>query len=212
MTDIVLPWDKKRLRDDSRLIRSILFLQEKEIPSFVYDKPAPKTAERVRGFTEQLCEEEKKWIVCFGTDAIYDEKLFYYILASFVLSAKCTAEIATPKKLIEFAFDYRNNDIQLFGESSTHSFKICELLIIPYFDPLYPGYQKARPRITELLKERKLQKKLCIIELFVLGALPTTLEESAKHTPALLDIVGKEARGLFQDGKTNFLTVKAEKL
>ncbi len=207
--NIVLPWDKTKLKDDSRLEWSISFLKDRNIPSFVYLEPPAKTAERVRFLTEQVCAKRKKWVVCFGSDTTYVSKLFYYVVASFVLTTGLSAEITTPKKLVDFAFNFGDN--MQFGISA-HPFEACGLLIIPYFDPMYPGYQKARPRITELLQERKLRGKPYIIGIFVPGVLPTNLEGLSKYTPALLDIVGYEAQSLFEDGRTKSVTVTTENL
>lgn len=207
--NIVLPWDKAKLKDDSRLKWPISFLKDKNIPSFVYLEPPAKTAERVRFLTEQVCARRKKWVVCFGNDLTYVSKLFYYVVASFALTTGLSAEITTPKKLVNFAFNFGDN--MQFG-ISVHPFEACGLLIIPYFDPMYPGYQKARPRITELLQERKLRGKPYIIGIFVPGELPTNLEGLSKYTPALLDIVGYEAQSLFEDGRTKSVTVTTENL
>lgn len=206
--DIVLPWDKDRLRDDSRLRWPISFLRDRNILSSTSVIPPKKTIERVRFLTEQLCAKRRRWVVCFGDNTQYTNKLFHYVVASFVLTSGLSAEISSPKKFIEFAFNFRD-DAQ-FG-CTVHSFQVCGLLAIPYFDPMYPGYQKARPRIAELLSERKLNKKPCMIEVFVPQNLPTDFENLAKYTPSLVDIVGNQAQDLFGGNQVKFVTIEVGK-
>lgn len=205
--EIVLPWDKVKLKNDSRLRWSISFLRDRNVPSFVYDKPPAKTAERVSFLTKQLCTKKRRWIVCFGDDTAYTNKLFYYVTASFVLTSGLSAEITTPKKLVEFAFNF-GDEVQIGYDS--HSLQVCELLSIPYFDPMYPGYQKARPKIAALLSERKLQKKSCMIEVYVPRNLPLTFDDLSGYAKALNDVLGKQAGDLFGGNEAKFITIKRE--
>lgn len=207
--DIVLPWDKDRLREDSRLRWPISFLRDRQMPFFIYDKPSEKTIERVCFLTEQLCARKRRWVVCFSDCTTYMNNLLYYVTASFVLTSGLSAEITTPKKLVEYAFDFGNSS--QFG-GKLHPFQVCGMLTIPYFDPMYPGYQKARPKITELLMDRKVDKKPCIVEVFVSGKLPETFEGLAKYTPFLRDLAGDGAKDLFGGNTAKFLVVKKERI
>lgn len=207
--NIVLPWDKNRLRDDSRLRWPISFLRDRNIPPFVYVKPPEKTAERVCFLTEQLCRKKRRWVVCIGDNIMYTNKLLYYVAASFVLTTGLSAEITTPKKLMDFAFNF-GSDLQ-FG-CVLHPFQVCHLLVIPYFDPIYPGYQKARPKITALLLERKIHNKPCMIEIYIPRILPTSLESVEECTPTLIDVVGDSAESLFGDSSSKAVVIKAEDL
>ena len=201
---IIMPWDKKRLRMDSRLEWSILFLQGKT-PQFVYEKPPEKTIERVYLITKHLCAN--KWVVCFGNNTIYMDKLFHYVVAAFVLTTKNKAEITTPKKLIEYAFNISGDEIQF--TSIPPPFEHCRLLVIPYFDPMYPGYQKARPKIEMLLHKKKMNDAPCLFGIYVPHHLPADLKSAEKHMGVLSDIIGKSAGSLFGKEETVFVAVKA---
>lgn len=207
--NIVLPWDRDRLRDDPRLRWAVSFLRDRNTPLFVYNKPPAKTIERVHFLTKQLCAKKRRWVACFGNCTVYTNKLFHYVGASFVLTSGLSAEVTIPKKLIDFAFSFGDN--MQFGYAS-HPFQICGLLIIPHFDPMYPGYQKARPKIAELLSERKIENKPCMIEIYIPQKLPSTFEELSKFTPGLIDIVGSQAKDLFGDAETKFIIIEAEEL
>lgn len=206
--DLVLPWDIKRLKADSRLRWPISFLRDREFPVFIYEAPTPKMIERVSVLTEQLCAKRRRCVVCFGNNTDYNYKLFCYVTASFVLTTGISAEITTPKKLMDFAFNFGGGNQ---FECSLHSFEVCGLLTIPWFDFMYPGYQKARPKIAECLASRKAQKKSCMIEVYVPKNLPNSFEGLASYAPVLMDFVGTQAKDLFGGKETKFIIIEAEK-
>jgi hypothetical protein len=80
---------------------------------------------------------------------------------------------------------------------------------MPYFDPMYPGYQKARPRITHLLSDRKLEKKPFVFDLFV-PHLPKEAAELVKSGKGLIDFFGLQAMDMFSDNFVKYLHIEKE--
>lgn len=197
---VVKPWEIDLELPEYRWAK--FFIGDSKLPSFVFDKPQPLMEKRIEFIVRQLCTKNRKWIVCFCDSPTYIRTLNFHVLASFVASTKLSAEIAIPKDLIEFTF---SKHIDEFIQEP--SIQTCSLLIFPSFDFLYPGYQKAKSKITELLTNRKIKKLPFMFSIFT-DKLPVNNSDISKYSAQLVDYFGKQAKDLFSDNAVKFIVLK----
>ena len=184
---------------------ALYYLKDRKISPFIFEKPSSLMGDRVEFLINQVCAKNRKWIICFSDSVTYIRKLYAYVAATFVLSTNLNAEIKSPRELVEFAFG-KQSFLQAADELSIQT---CSLLMFPCFEATYPGYLKARPKIIELLLDRKIQKKPFIFSLHS-EKLPKNKEDIPKFSASLADFFGKPARDLFSDNETKFVILRGE--
>lgn len=181
------------------------FLRDRKTPNFVYSPPSAIMEHRIEFLVTQLCTRSRRWIVCFSDSVTYIKTLSSYVIASFVFSTNLVAEVYGPDELVEFTFGRYNQPVS----DDIPSIKKCPLLVIPCFDFMHPGYLKARPKIIDILVNRKIQKRPFLFSLYS-PVLPSNKDEIGKFSSQLTDFFGEQARDLFSDELTKFIVLKGE--
>ena len=198
-----VPWEQDK---DSRHKWAATFLADKDVPAFVFSAPSPKTIERIDFFIQQFCTKHRKWILSFSDSTTYMRELEFYIMGTFVLTTGLAAQVVGPDRLVQFAFE-RSDNLE-FGLDD--EFQAAQLLIIPYFDPLYPGYQKAIPKIAALLLDRKLNKRPYMVNLYEREVNNMSGRKTAEGVHKLSDYFGEQAYDLFTDSLTKYVVIPRE--
>ena len=199
---LIKPWEADLELPEHRWGK--FFLADRNIPDFVFSKPSSIMETRIEFLVNQFLYKNRRWVICFCDSASYVRTLSYYVLASFVMSTKLSAEIAGPKELVEFTFNKHTDEF-----SQDPPIQSCSLLIFPPFDPLYPGIQKARPRLLELLSDRKIKKKPFLFSIFT-DKLPANTKDIPKFSMQLIDFFGTPAKDLFCSNEVKFIVLKGE--
>lgn len=181
------------------------FITDRRTPDFVFSKPSKLMESQIDFLVTQLRFKSRRWVVCFSNSITHIRKISAYVATSFVLSTGLTAEVKDPKDLVEYAFnDYRESSPGIY-----QPMQVCSLLIVPYFDPTYIGYMKARPKIVELLTKRKEQEKPFMFSLYH-PKLPVGEQDIAKFSAGLSDFFGEQAKDLFSNKFTKFVVLKGD--
>lgn len=201
--ELVKPWAMDK--DDPIYGWSRFFLHDRKISSFVYSKPSELMELRIEFLVTQLCTKSRRWVICFSDSVTYIKTLSSYVVASFVFSTNLSAELYGPDELLEFTFGRYNQPAQ----DNTPSIKKCPLLVIPCFDFMHPGYLKARPKIIDILSDRKLNRKPFMFSLYN-SMLPSNKGEISKFSSQLTDFFGEQANCLFSDELTKFVVLGGE--
>lgn len=200
---IIKPWEIDIDLSDYRW--ALYYLKDRKIPDFIFSKPSVLMGERIEFLINQVCTKNRKWVICFSDSVTYIRTLYAYVVATFVLSTNLNAEIKSPQGLIEFAFGKQS----FLPADDELPIQACALLMFQCFEATHPGYIKARPKIIELLTDRKIQKKPFIFSLYSEN-LPKNKEDIPKFSVSLTDFFGKQARDLFSDELTKFVILKSE--
>jgi len=200
---VVKPWEIDTELSNYRW--ALYYLKDRKIPDFVFSKPSVLMEERIEFLITQICTKSRKWVVCFSDSITYIRTLYAYVAATFVLSTNLNAEIKSPQGLIEFAFGKQS----FLPADDELPIQTCALLMFPCFEAIHPGYIKARPKIIELLTDRKMQKKPFICSLYS-ETLPKNKKEALEHSAPLVDFFGWQARDLFGDRMTKYIVLKGE--
>lgn len=198
---VVKPWDIDLDYPDFGWGR--FFLHNRKIPDLVYTKPSLLIESRTEFLVSQFCLRSRRNVVCFTDSTVGSRTLSCYITASYVFSTGLTAEMKNPKDFIDYAF-VRQESIP-FG--TVPVMQSCSLLTFPCFDFKYPGYQKAIPKIVELLLYRKMHKKAFLFFLCS-ERIPAHKSEIPEYSSVLSDYFGSDARDLFSDKTTKFVILK----
>lgn len=184
---------------------ALYFLKDRKTPDFVFARPSALMESRVEFLVRQVCTKNRKWVIIFSDSTTYIRSLYAYVAATFVLSTNLNAEIQSPQKLIEFAFGKQS----FMPSHEELPIQACSLLMFPCFESIHPGYIKARPKIIELLTDRKVKKKPFIFSLHS-EALPKNKEDIPEYSASLSDFFGGQARDLFSDSMTKFVILQGE--
>ena len=201
--DIVFPWEADLGHPDLRWAN--YSLKDKNTPNFVFSEPSPLMKSRIEFLVSQFCTKSRRWVICFSDSVTYMRLLSEYTAATFILSTRLSAEVKGPKDIIDFAFNLNAS----FNPFIDPPIQTCSLLILSHFDCMYPGFQKAKSKIIELLIDRKIQKRPFMFTLYS-STLPTSSNDIAKFSAPLVDYFGEQARDLFSDTLTKFVILKGE--
>lgn len=199
--ELIKPWEVDSESEEHRW--AFFYLKNRKLPDFIFTKPSDLIVSRIEFLVSQFSTKNRNWVVFFSDSIIEIQTLSSYVAATFILSTGLPVEIKGPNELIDYAFS-RYNSAYLKDE---HPMESCSLLIIPSFDFMHPGYMKARPKIIELLTDRKMQGKPFMFSLFS-PTLPKNKEDIPKFSVQLADFFGEQAGSLFSDNKTKFVILK----
>ncbi len=201
--ELVKPWEVSL--EDPIYGWAKFFLHDRKIPNLVFSRPSKVMESRIEFLVTQLCTKGRRWVICFSDSSTYIKNLSLYTVASFVFSTNLRAELYGPEDLVDFTFGRAGQ----LSSIEVPAIKECPLLVIPCFDFMHPGYLKARPKIIDLLIDRKLKKRPFMFSLYN-PVLPSNKGEIANFSSQLTDFFGGQARDLFSDEMTKFIILKGE--
>lgn len=201
MSDTVLPWEVDVNNDRWRWAMGFLNSRVPNLNRLIQAPPSDNKVKQIHSLMEYLAKS-RNWVLCFCTSPRYMRELYALLRVVYVLTHDKTAEIIDVGDIVDGIFGKDN--------TLTERMENTDLVIVPWIDPGYTGFNVVRSKFVNMLLRRRERNMATITDITVQG-LPHELSQCVAKSKVLMDSLGSAGYDCFGGDNSKWVTVSIKR-